>query len=74
MSTHQKTYRFRLQPTSGQEAMLMRFASARRWAWNWALRRKEQSCYQETGQNLSLVGEHIIRQGLRLLAVGHTER
>lgn len=46
-----RTYRYRLAPTRTQEALLMRFAGARRWVWNWALQRR-QDHYQATGTSL----------------------
>lgn len=39
MSTYRKAYRFRLRPTSAQDTLLTQGAGARRWVWNWALRR-----------------------------------
>src|SRR6266511_3061548 len=41
MRTLQTTYRYRLEPTEEQAAQMRRFAGARRWVWNWALRRKK---------------------------------
>jgi putative transposase len=49
----QTTYRYRLHPTDAQEAELRRFAGARRFVWNWALRRKINH-YAATKQGLSL--------------------
>src|SRR5689334_3666752 len=46
------TYRYRLDPTAGQERLLYQFAGARRFVWNWALNRKRQH-YQQTGTALS---------------------
>jgi putative transposase len=48
----QRAYRYRLEPTAEQEAGLYRFAGARRWMWNWALRRK-QDHYQQHKVDLS---------------------
>jgi putative transposase len=46
------TYRFRLDPTAEQERLLMQFAGARRFIWNWALNRKREHFHQ-TGKTLS---------------------
>jgi putative transposase len=35
-----RTYRFRLQPNMAQQRLLLQFAGARRWVWNWALARR----------------------------------
>ena len=37
MITHQKSYRFRMEPNREQRQALNRQAGARRWVWNWAL-------------------------------------
>lgn len=50
--TIQTTYRYRLIPTAQQMTLLMQFAGARRWVWNWALGRK-RAHYQATGTTLS---------------------
>jgi putative transposase len=39
MAVHRKVYRFRMEPTRVQEPILNRLAGARRFVWNWALRR-----------------------------------
>ena len=52
MRTIQTTYRYRIEPTAEQDHDLRSFAGARRWVWNWALRRK-QDHYRETGTGLS---------------------
>ena len=39
MAIHRKVYRFRMRPSNAQEQALNRLAGARRWVWNWALRR-----------------------------------
>ena len=52
MRTIQTTYCYRLEPTAQQAATLARFAGARRWVWNWALRRKRDH-YTQTGKSLS---------------------
>jgi putative transposase len=46
-----KVFRFRLRPTAAQEAALLRYAAARRFAYNWAL---ERWCaeYRETGRRI----------------------
>ena len=46
------TYRYRLEPTAEQECLLMQFAGARRWIWNWALSRKREH-FRHTGKTLS---------------------
>jgi len=51
-TTIRRTYRFRLEPTASQEDGFKRFAGARRWVWNWALRQK-QGHYAATGKSLS---------------------
>ena len=53
MPTHQKAYRYRLVPTPAQESFLMQLAGARRWAYNWALARR-QAHYRATGQMLTV--------------------
>jgi len=47
-----RVYRFRLEPTTAQEAVFGRMAGARRWAWNWALARRWEH-YKATGKGLS---------------------
>lgn len=51
MRTLQTTYRYRMEPSAGQVADLLRYAGARRWVWNWALGRKKAH-YAETKQTL----------------------
>jgi putative transposase len=51
--TSQTTYRYRLDPTAEQAKLLFQFAGARRFIWNWALKRK-LDYYQKTGKTLSL--------------------
>ncbi len=46
------TYRFRLEPTPDQVGRFWQYAGARRWAYNWSLRRREEY-YHATGQTLS---------------------
>jgi putative transposase len=53
MRTLQTTYRYRLDPTNAQAAQMRRFAGARRWVWNWALRRKKDH-YAETHTSLNV--------------------
>lgn len=50
--TIQTTYRYRLDPTVEQLAVLNQFAGARRFVWNWALNRK-RTHFQQTGKTLS---------------------
>ena len=52
MSTHRKTYRFRMKPTAEQEQAMARMAGARRWVWNWGLARKREH-YKDTGKTLT---------------------
>ena len=49
----QKTYRYRLKPTSAQEELFRQFAGARRFIWNWALAQRKAH-YRETGKSLSV--------------------
>jgi putative transposase len=53
LSTHRQVYRFRMRPTRAQEPILNRMAGARRWVWNWALRRWKDH-YQATGKSIPL--------------------
>lgn len=53
MSTYQKTYRYRLKPTSEQEECFRRYAGARRYVYNWALARRKAH-YEATGKTLSV--------------------
>jgi putative transposase len=48
-----KVYRFRMEPTTTQEHHLSRMAGARRWVWNWALRRWKDA-YATTGKSITL--------------------
>ncbi len=50
-TTVRRVYRFRLEPTPSQEEGLRRYAGARRFVWNWALRQKQEH-YQATGKGL----------------------
>jgi putative transposase len=52
MRTIQTTYRYRLEPSDAQAAQMRRFAGARRWVWNWALRRKKDH-YTQTHTSLN---------------------
>lgn len=45
-----RNYRYRLYPTPAQTAVLVSFAGARRYVWNWGLRRKQES-YKATGKS-----------------------
>jgi len=51
-SVLRKAYRFQLQPTAAQAAGLEFMAGARRFAYNWALRRRMEH-YQEHGQGIT---------------------
>jgi hypothetical protein len=53
MSTHRKVYRFRMRPTKVQEQSLNQMAGARRWVWNWALRRWKDH-HAATGKSIPL--------------------
>lgn len=53
MSTHRKVYRFRMRPTQSQECVLNRLAGARRWVWNWALRRWRDH-HETTGKSIPM--------------------
>jgi putative transposase len=53
VAIHRKTYRFRMRPRRAQERALDRMAGARRFVWNWALRRWKDHC-AATGQSISL--------------------
>jgi putative transposase len=52
MSVHQKAYRYRLLPTSQQEAVFEQWAGARRWTFNTFLARRIEH-YKATGKTLS---------------------
>jgi putative transposase len=56
-----------LEPTPAQEQVMLRFAGARRWVWNWALEQRKQH-YAETGKALSVT--HLCK---RLTCFKHTE-
>jgi putative transposase len=47
-----KVYRFRIDPTAKQEAAFARYAGARRFVFNWALRRRKET-YDQTGKSIS---------------------
>jgi len=49
--SERKVYRFRIEPTAGQEAALSRFAGARRFIFNWELQRRKET-YQQTGKSI----------------------
>lgn len=51
MPAVQRVYRFRMRPTRGQEQSLSRLAGARRWAWNWALARRN-AYFAERGKSI----------------------
>jgi putative transposase len=52
MAIHRKGYRFRMRPTTTQAHFLNRMAGARRFVWNWALRRWKDH-YAATGQSIT---------------------
>jgi putative transposase len=47
-----KVYKFRISPTAEQEVALSRYAGARRFVFNWALRRRKET-YEQTGKSIS---------------------
>jgi putative transposase len=51
VSVCRKAYRFRMEPTETQELALKRLAGARRFVWNWALRRWKDH-YEATGKSI----------------------
>jgi putative transposase len=51
MGTHRKTYRFRMRPTKAHEENLLRMAGMRRFAYNWALERRQEH-YQQHGAGI----------------------
>ncbi len=53
MPTHRKVHRFRMRPTKAQESILNRLAGARRYVWNWALRRWKDH-YEADGKPIGL--------------------
>jgi putative transposase len=53
MTTHLKAFRYRLRPTSQQQALFRLFAGARRWVFNWALARRKAN-YQATRTSLTV--------------------
>src|SRR5437762_13072628 len=53
MAIHRKTYRFRMRPKRDQGQALNRMAGARRWVWNWALKRWKDH-FAATGQRIAL--------------------
>ena len=53
MAIHRKAYRFRMRPTQAQADALNRMAGARRFVWNWALRRWKDH-HAATGRSISL--------------------
>ena len=48
----QTTYRYRLEPNTEQEQVMVQFAGARRWVYNYGLARKKAH-FKETGKGLS---------------------
>jgi len=53
VAKHRKVYRFRMRPTKDQGHALNRMAGARRWVWNWALRRWKDH-YAATGKSIPM--------------------
>ena len=53
MAKQRKVYRFRMRPTKDQAHALSRMAGARRWVWNWGLRRWKEH-YAATGKSTPL--------------------
>ena len=49
--TERKVYRFKIDPTTKQEAALARYAGARRFAFNWALQRRKET-YEQAGKSI----------------------
>ncbi|MBA3945196.1 MAG: IS200/IS605 family element transposase accessory protein TnpB [Herpetosiphonaceae bacterium] len=47
-----KSFKYRLNPTAAQEQLFRQFAGCRRFVWNWALARKQET-YQATGKRLT---------------------
>jgi len=59
-----KVFKFRIEPTSAQEAGLSRYAGARRFIFNWALARRKES-YQPTGKAISWADLSLELTGLK---------
>jgi putative transposase len=53
VATHRKAFRFRMRPTKAQESVLNRLAGARRWVWNWGLRRWKDD-FEANGKSIGL--------------------
>jgi putative transposase len=53
VAKHRKVYRFRMKPTKDQGHALNRMAGARRWVWNWALRRWKDH-HAATGKSIPM--------------------
>jgi putative transposase len=53
VATRRKSFRFRMRPTKAQESILSRLAGARRWVWNWGLRRWKDY-FEANGTSISL--------------------
>ena len=56
-----KCFKYRLMPTAAQEMAFRQFAGCRRFVWNWALARKQET-YKATGKSLNynaLAGELV---------------
>jgi putative transposase len=54
VAKQRKVYRFRMRPTRTQTHALNRMAGARRYVWNWGLRRRQEH-YKTTGKTLPLM-------------------
>ncbi|RIH83345.1 RNA-guided endonuclease InsQ/TnpB family protein [Calidithermus roseus] len=52
MAVYRKVYRFRMEPTQAQGDALLRMAGARRFVWNWGLKRRKEA-YAATGKGLT---------------------
>ncbi|MGE4197641.1 MAG: RNA-guided endonuclease TnpB family protein [Phycisphaerales bacterium] len=53
MAIHRKVFRFRMRPTKTQESSLNRLAGARRFIWNWGLRRWKDY-YEANGKSIGI--------------------
>jgi putative transposase len=53
VAKHRKVYRFRMKPTKEQGHALNRMAGARRFVWNWGLRRWKEH-YDATGKSIPM--------------------
>src|SRR5215470_561248 len=62
--SERKVYRFRVDPTAGQEAALALFAGARRFVFNWALARRKET-YEQIGKSTSWSALSVELTGLK---------